>query len=830
MDVSLDLTNLETTGSVVGKSHFGLNFVADYERIGTKGWEKFDDLVDKIGITNVRYPGGIAAETVFDYNNPNATEYMGKNGEVVKIASLSSYLDYCNQAGINPTIIIPTSRLLTEAEISSQRTFDTNQASDLMNFIEHTLAQVDPSLTVSFELGNEYESYMSSTEYGRVANALTGIIGEAYDRLVEAAGNSEVVPEPNIFVQAWAYSVGGGMTVDELEGRNLQVLEQFDSDLLADIDGIVSHYYFSEGRNAGTDQAQTFLKISDQVSQIASLHSVWENACGRDLISRVSEWNVLFRSTTELGLLQVNPVLEMFTEFLRNDFDALDFWSAQYHATSIAAASGKLMAAGVLLDVLKPNIQGTEVGTTTRTDDFSTYTFIGDGRYVAVVSSSTIETLRIDLDSSLLPAGFRLVDGYALGVDETSADGVYRDLGGLPAYGEPDARITLTQISMDLIAGRADTVSLASFESLVLVFTLVEPSRQTVYGSDNADVLHGTGALTLFIGGLGWDQVTYVSCSSAVSVDLAISPENGSYGGDKFVSIEAITGSSFDDTIMGSDESDFIEGWHGNDIISGREGADRLSGGGGADTLFGGLGKDELYGGKDDDLILPGGGEDTVAGDSGVDTISFADLTEGISIWVDRGMVETSSGIVKFSGIENFVGTAFDDRINLGAAESSAYGLAGNDNFMILAGGDHFIFGGDGDDNLVMYVGSVAYHGGEGNDTVFAATSTWVQFFGGSGDDTVYSFGHSGVFEGQEGDDTFYTYGSGDEFIFSSGTGHDVIYGFNLERDMISFRGEQDFALAQDDSGSIIIFGSGSSVHLVGSFLTNLDELQYLYI
>jgi hypothetical protein len=47
---------------------------------------------------------------------------------------------------------------------------------------------------------------------------------------------------------------------------------------------------------------------------------------------------------------------------------------------------------------------------------------------------------------------------------------------------------------------------------------------------------------------------------------------------------------------------------------------------------------------------------------------------------------------------------------------------------------------------------------------------------------------------------------------------------------MISFRGEQDFALAQDDSGSIIIFGSGSSVHLVGSFLTNLDELQYLYI
>jgi len=830
MAVSLDLTSLETTGAVVGEDHFGLNFVADYERIGTKGWEKFDDIVENIGITNVRYPGGIAAETVFDYKNPNATEYIDKNGDLVKITPLSTYIEYCNQAGINPTIIIPTSCLLTETKIDSHRTFDAAQTSGLMNFIEQILVNVDPSLSVSFELGNEYESYMSSTEYGRVANALTGIIGNACDQLADSSGYSMMVPEPNIFVQAWAYSVGGGITIEELEDRNGQVLAQFDSDLLADIDGLVSHYYFSEGRNAGTDQAQTFLEISNQISQIANLHSAWEDACGKELISRVSEWNVLFRSKTELGLLQVNPILEMFTEFLRSDFDALDFWSAQYHATSIAAASGKLMAAGVLFDVLKPNIQGTEVGATFRSEDFTTYTFIGDGRYVAVISSSTIESLRIDLGNSLLPAGFTLVDGYTLGVDEASADSVYRDLTGLPAYGEPDARITLTQITMGLITGTVGTASLDSFESLVLVFTVVEPSRQTVYGSDDADVLRGTGTPTMFVGGKGWDQVSYVSCSSAVSIDLAIGSENGSYSGDKFVSIEAITGSTFNDTIMGSDERDYIEGWLGNDIIVGRDGADRLSGGGGADELLGGLGSDELYGGAGDDLILPGGGEDVVAGDSGVDTISFADLTEGVSIWANQGMVETSSGIVTFSGIENFAGTAFDDRIDLGITTSTAYGLAGDDLFTILVGGDHFIFGGDGADDLLMYVGSVEFHGGEGNDTAFAAKGTCLQFYGGAGNDTVYSFGHSGTLDGGEGDDTFYAYGSGDEFIFSSDAGDDIIYGFSAEQDMICFRGEEEFIVVRDDNGSKLIFESGGSVLLVGCFVMDTDDLQYYYI
>lgn len=829
MEVALDLSNLETTGSVVGERHFGLNFVADYERIGTKGWEKFDDIVDKMGIRNVRYPGGTAAETVFDYKNPNATEYIATNGETVKITPLATYLDYCNRAGINPTIIIPTSSLLTETRVDSHRAFDAAQTSDLINFIEQILAQVDPQLRVSFELGNEYESYMSSTEYGRVANALTGIIGDASNRLAESTGYTEQAPDPNIFVQAWAYSVGGGTTISELEDRNNQVLAQFDSDLLGDIDGIVSHYYFSEGRNAETDQAQTLLEISDQIARIADLHSVWEDASGKELISRVSEWNVLFRSQTELGLLQVNPIMEMFTEFLRNDFDALDFWSAQYHATSIATASGRLMAAGVLLDVLKPNIQGAEVGATVRTDGFSAYTFIGNGRYVAVISSTTIEDLRIDLGTSLLPEGFKLVDGYSIGVDESTADGIYRDLTDLPVYGEPDARITLTQITMSLITGNIGTASLGSFESLVLIFTLDEPVRQTIYGTDNADLLHGTEVSTLFVGGLGWDQVTYVSSGSAVDVDLAISPEDGSYNGDLFISIEAITGSSFADTILGSDENDFIEGWLGSDIIAGRDGDERLSGGGGDDTLFGGSGNDELYGGDGDDLILPGSGQDVVSGGNGVDTISFADLTDGVSIWVDRGIVETPLGIVKFSGIENFFGTAYDDRIDIGTKQSIVDGLAGDDSFMIRVGGEHLVFGGGGDDHLVMYAGSAEFYGGEGNDKVFAAASTLVQISGGAGDDTVYSFGGSGIFEGGEGNDTFYTYGSGDEFIFSSDAGHDVIYGFNPEQDVIRFRGDQVFTLVEEDGGSMLFFDSGSSVMLMGFFAESPDELQYFF-
>ncbi|MFN5998710.1 MAG: calcium-binding protein [Paracoccaceae bacterium] len=831
MPTTLDFSNIAAESDAITDAHFGLNFVSDYEKIGTKGWEQFDNIVSRIDINALRYPGGTTAETLFDYRNPNKTSAINGAGESVKIESLDEYIDFCNREGINPTIILPTKALLTSNMVNSHRAFDTTQAEDLMVFLEQTLAKVDPSLKVSFELGNEYETYMTSTEYGRVASALTQLIGEAHSNLLNNSGDNPTTCEPDIFVQVWGYSVGGGTSYEELASRNQQVLQHFDAPTLADVDGMVSHFYFSEGRNQGTDQAQTFQEIANQVAAIANMQRIWELACGRELITRVSEWNVLFRSRTDLGLQQIDPMMEMFTSFLRNGFDALDFWSAQYHATSLADSSGRLMAAGTLMDLLKPNVVGTEVGTTIRDDDFNAYTFVGSGRFVSVISSTTAAALDLDFSGSLFPTGYRLVDAYSIGVDETTSDGRYRDLIGLAAYGEPDAKIVLSQLPISIVTGALGQFSLDSFESLILVFVSDTPGRPFVFGTDNADWLYGSGSPTVYVGGRGNDLITYVGSTTAVDLRLgALSTDTG-YTGDILISIESVLGSSFNDTITGSGEGDYIDGSLGHDIIFGGDGADTLLGGGGNDIIFGGNGNDRLTGGSGDDIFHPGGGSDTILGEDGADTISFSDFDQAVSIWVGRGKVETERGEITFSGIESFIGTEFGDRFSLGSSNSTVSGLSGNDRFEAVMGGHHRIIAGDGNDSVMVHNSSVEVLGGSGNDTVMSFGGV-LKFEGGHGRDWVYSTGSGGVFEGQEGDDTVYALGGVDTFIFSFSSDHDVVYGFRASDDVINFRGNgiEDPWLVRTNSGTQLFFDADNSVLLVGCFLESLAELSYFSV
>jgi Ca2+-binding RTX toxin-like protein len=831
MPTTLNFSSTTAESTAITDAHFGLNFVSDYEKIGTKGWEQFDNIVSRIDINTLRYPGGTTAEKLFDYRNPNKTSVINDAGESLKIESLDEYIDFCNREGINPTIILPTNALLTSNFIDSHRAFDIAQAEDLVTFLEQTLSKVDPSLKVSFELGNEYESYMTSTEYGRVSSALTQLIGEAHSNLLNSSGDSPTTPEPDIFVQVWGYSVGGGTSYTELAARNQQVLQQFDVGTLADVDGLVSHFYFSEGRNQGTDQAQTFHEISNQVAAIANIHRTWELASGRELITRISEWNVLFRSEINLGLQQINPMMEMFTSFLRNGFDALDFWSAQYHATSLADSSGRLMAAGTLIDLLKPIVVGTEVGPTTQEEGFNAYTFVGSGRFVAVVSASTADGLNLNLSGSLFPVGYRLIDAYSIGVDETTSDGNYRDLTGLPAYGEPDAKIVLSQLPTSVVTGAVGQVSMDSFESIVLVFVSEIPERLFVFGTDSADWLYGGGNPTVYAGGRGNDLITYVASTTPVDLKLGALSTDVGYTGDILISIESVLGSSFNDTIVGSGEGDYVDGWIGDDVIFGGDGADTLLGGGGNDIIYGGNGSDRLTGGSGDDIFHPGGGFDTILGDEGEDTVSLSDFDEGVSIWVGWGKLETQRGVVTFIGIENFIGTEFGDRFFLGSSNSTVSGLSGNDSFEIMMGGHHQVIAGSGNDTVMVYNGSAEVLGGSGNDTVISYGGL-LKFEGGQGSDRVYSTGSGGFFEGQEGNDTFYALGRGDTFVFAFNSGHDVINGFRPADDFINFRGigTEDPWLVTTNSGTQLFFDDDSSALLVGCIIDSFAELNFLTV
>ena len=118
--------------------------------------------------------------------------------------------------------------------------------------------------------------------------------------------------------------------------------------------------------------------------------------------------------------------------------------------------------------------------------------------------------------------------------------------------------------------------------------------NETFKGLGGNDVLKGGAGADLLDGGSGNDTASYAG-SSAVNVNLTTGAASGGHAtGDKFVSIENVTGSSYNDVLRGNS---------GSNVLDGGAGADKLDGGAGKDVLIGGAGKDMMTGGADADTF-----------------------------------------------------------------------------------------------------------------------------------------------------------------------------------------------------------------------------------
>ena len=95
-------------------------------------------------------------------------------------------------------------------------------------------------------------------------------------------------------------------------------------------------------------------------------------------------------------------------------------------------------------------------------------------------------------------------------------------------------------------------------------------------------------------GGKGDDVASYSTARSGVIARLDGGKGAGDAAGDRFVSIENLTGSNFSDTLVGSSANNVLNGGAGNDMLVGGRGNDLLVGGLGADTLLGGSGADRF--------------------------------------------------------------------------------------------------------------------------------------------------------------------------------------------------------------------------------------------
>uniref|UniRef100_UPI001CC1BBA0 retention module-containing protein n=1 Tax=Pseudomonas sp. BF-B-25 TaxID=2832355 RepID=UPI001CC1BBA0 len=168
-----------------------------------------------------------------------------------------------------------------------------------------------------------------------------------------------------------------------------------------------------------------------------------------------------------------------------------------------------------------------------------------------------------------------------------------------------------------------------------------------------------------------------------------------------------------------------LTGTSGDDVLVAGTGNNIINAGDGNDVLTAGSGNNELHGGAGNDLLFSGQGNDILDGGTGIDTASYAHATAGVTVGLSLpgGQNTLGAGTDTLTGIENLIGSNFNDTLTGDNTNNTINGGLGND---ILSGGG-------GDDLLIGGLGNNTLTGGAGGDTF-----QW--FKGNSGHDVITDF------------------------------------------------------------------------------------------
>lgn len=322
-----------------------------------------------------------------------------------------------------------------------------------------------------------------------------------------------------------------------------------------------------------------------------------------------------------------------------------------------------------------------------------------------------------------------------------------------------------------------------------------EGGDDQLLGLEGNDLLAGGAGANLLDGGTGVDNAYYAGNAAGVTVNLSTGSALNAAGGlDTLLSIENVTGTEHADALTGDDLGNV------------------LNGGGGDDVIIGGAGADALMGG------------------AGIDTLSYAAAAARVDVRLHLGQVrkDGDGSADAVSGIENVIGSDFNDLL-IGGAESNVFtggagadillGQGGDDVLIGGAGALNTLQGGTGDDWYVLDAAdSVHEFEGEGTDTVEARINTHVLathvenlVFSGSGDFRGTGNDLANVITGAAGDDVLRG-GGGVDSLIGGGGGDTADY--SLAAAGVVARIDQQRA-TNDGDGATDIFVSME--HLIGS-------------
>ena len=354
------------------------------------------------------------------------------------------------------------------------------------------------------------------------------------------------------------------------------------------------------------------------------------------------------------------------------------------------------------------------------------------------------------------------------------------------------------------------------------------------------------------MGGTGNDAAYYANSAAAVTVNLLDGTGTGGDAeGDTLDSIEYLSGSGHDDTLIGNAGNNVLAGGDGADTLDGGEGIDTasysdsasrvdvrlsgtvvnhgaatgdtltgienligsahndiLAGDRQANTLAGLDGNDLLWASSGDDLLTGGPGADRLVGGAGLDTASWAGSSEAVTVRLHS--LAAKGGDAEGDTFPYLVDVTYTDADGVEQTDSlpDVENLIGSNHDDILAGDrrDNDIDGGFGDDTL--------YGGPGGGDDVMAGGLGNDRIFGGQGDDTLI---------GGPGDDRLAGGPGNDVFVFGPGDGADTVTDFSSETDKVdltAFEIEsiEAVTMTTGDDGVTVDLGDidGGSILLAG--------------
>jgi Ca2+-binding RTX toxin-like protein len=617
----------------VSNAHFGGNIVATKNGVSEGG--PFQQGVDTLGISSLRYPGGTLTEKYFDPHGTVWDQLFGSDRsdyatstDGTSVLGPKPFFQYANENGHSVTFVLPTASLLMQ-DANGNTIIDQAALAEVKSVVGEIIrGNFGPVKIDSFEIGNEYFHYadMSAQEYGLIANELIHAVGDEFTIYENEAQSGSHWHRPEITIQA-----GAGWQ----PGDNEEIISCLDDDSRDLIDRVAIHYY-----------PQNIEQVEHRDDIFNQIHA-WEGAEGfHSLNFFASEWNIQNSSESDTGLSQASSLISAFDEMLAKGIDSASIWGVQNRwldtslttldaNTNVAEndpeARTRLTASGEIFASMAESLPGLQSFQLDPVD------LIG---HIRPNNSNPIAE-----PSELVINSFGDTDRAVIYISSRSDEVIQFDLDLNTYFNDP------THVWGEILTTVDDPTTLAVDESDPL-----NPRGLPVFQSLSGDQLADGHTVTL-------------PPHAIIRIDVQL---NG--GGVTMLGHNPLTDEtqSYEDTFSGSSGADSINGYAGNDTLSGLNGHDAVNGGKGDDYLYGGNGEDVERGGVGNDQIEGGNGNDVLSGGEGEDRILGSSGNDIIS---------SGSG---------------DDQIFGGAGNDVIFTDDGNDLLFGGAGSDYFIASSDG--------------------------------------------------------------------------------------------------------------------------------------